>query len=128
MPEKQQRKRPLWQRLPLAILYWCWWLYVYICVMVVTGALLGAFLFATLGALTHPDLDILRRIEYGLMDGFYYFGMWSGGVAIVVCFMRAHRLNERRRAAEAAAGGASANKANSATQLKIPTASQPSSR
>lgn len=95
--DQQPRPRPLALRIPLAILYWVWWLYVYICVTIVTGALIGAFLFAAIGALTHPDLDILRRIEFGLMDGFYYSGMWSGGLAIVFCFMRAHRLHEQRK-------------------------------
>lgn len=99
VPDKQRPERPLTLRILRAIPYWLWWLYVYICVTVATGALLGAAIFAAIGALTHPDLDILRRIELGLMDGFYYSGMWSGGLAIVLCVMRAHRLNAARNAA-----------------------------
>lgn len=97
--DKQRQQRPLILRILRAIFYWVWWLYVYICVTIVTGALLGAIAFAAIGALTHPDMDVLRRIELGLMDGFFYSGMWSGGLAIVLCVMRAHRLNAARSAA-----------------------------
>lgn len=89
--DEQPRVRPLALRIVRAFFYWVWWLYVYICVTVVTGALVGAFLFVAVGALTHPEMDVLRRAEMGLTDGFYYAGMWSGGLAIVLCVMRAHR-------------------------------------
>lgn len=91
------RRRPLLVRLPLAIGYWLWWFFVYAAVVIVCGALIGALLFATVGMLTHPHLHVLRRVEIGLADGFLYSGMWSGGVAIVFCVMRAHRINEQRR-------------------------------
>lgn len=96
-----------------AVIYWCWWFFVYTVVTLEIGALIGALLFAGVGALSHPQLDILRRIEMGLADGFFYAGVWAGGLAIVLCFMRAHKRNLRRRRAAAAATGSGADAAAS---------------
>lgn len=98
MSVTEPQKRPLIVRLFLSVVYWAWWLFVYIAVVLVVGSAIGALLFATVGALTHPQVDVMRRIEVGLQDGFLYAGLWAGGLAIVLCVMRAYRQREQRHA------------------------------
>lgn len=98
IPTPAKAPRPL--PLILRPFYWLWWFIAYTIIILEIGAIAGALLFATIGALTHPQMDIILRAEMGLADGFLYAGVWAGGIAIVLCFMRAHRLNRQRAQAQ----------------------------
>ena len=58
---------------------------------VLIGGVLGAVVFLLIGALTHPELELTYRLSKGFLNGAFYFGIWAGGLGIVLCVIRAHR-------------------------------------
>lgn len=82
------------------VCYWAGWFCLYVLMMLAIGAVLGGILFVTIGAFSHPQLAWSERLRMGASDGAFYFGVWAGGMSIVLCFIRGHRMNAKRRAAE----------------------------
>ena len=82
-----------------AILRWfCDWLFFVSCICF-TGASLGvvthvAFGFCFMYAPGYPYLAAL-----GFLHGLKYGSVWAGGLAIVLCAMRAHREFQNARTA-----------------------------
>ncbi len=64
---------------------------LYLSATLLIGGLVGAFLFLTIGALTHPEAPVLDRLSRGFYDGVLYAGVWAIGLSIVLCVMRGHR-------------------------------------
>ena len=79
------------------VFYWLGWFIAFVVSIIATGAVLGCILFLTIGALTHPDIVLSERALSGLLDGGRYAGLWAGGLAIVLCFMKGHRRSVMRQ-------------------------------
>ena len=79
------------------VFYWLGWFSAYVVSIIATGAVLGCILFLTIGALTHPEIVWSERTLNGLLDGARYAGLWAGGLAIVLCFMKGHRRSVMRQ-------------------------------
>lgn len=72
--------------------YWMFFACVYAGATVLLTAMLGAMLFALLGPLcTQYGTWVL--LKKGFWTGAHYGGVWAGGLAIVLCVMRKHRLS-----------------------------------
>ncbi len=56
-----------------------------------TGALLGVLSHVLFGLcfMEAPDYGFLA--SFGLMNGLHYGGLWAGGMAIVLCVLRARK-------------------------------------
>ncbi|MGE9297045.1 MAG: hypothetical protein ACQKBV_12230 [Puniceicoccales bacterium] len=78
-------------------LYWLASFIGYFVITVFIGAVVGAILFATVGALTHPHLEMSYRLAKGVLNGAKLAGIWVGAISISLCFMQGHRNNQRRR-------------------------------
>mgnify|MGYP004052492731 CR=1 FL=1 len=75
----------------LCILHFIGWWFIYTFGFVLIGAVLGAMIFAVVGALTHPELELGYRVSKGVLDGAMYFGVWAGGLGMVLCARKAHK-------------------------------------
>ncbi len=75
----------------LAVLQWFGWWVLYTFGFVLIGAVAGVILFVVVGAFTHPELELSYRASKGVLDGAMYFGVWAGGLGIVLCARRAHK-------------------------------------
>lgn len=71
-------------------IYWLFLFFYYVFLILAIGSLAGAFLFATLGIL-FSEKSLLALLKQGIGTGFRYAGIWAGGLAIVLCFMKAGR-------------------------------------
>lgn len=66
------------------------WLY-FVCLICFTGAFLGILTHVVFGLcfVATPDYSYLAAL--GFLHGLKYSSLWAGGLAIVLCVMRAHR-------------------------------------
>lgn len=71
-------------------LYWIAFLLYYTAIILAIGSTVGAILFPTVGPF-FVDLPFFDLLKKGLWTGFRYSGVWAGGVAIVLCFIRGRR-------------------------------------
>lgn len=82
------------------ILYWFGWFLTFVILFIISGGLLGGMLFVSLGWFTHPELDWTYRWLQGVIHGAQYFGIWSVGVGIVLCFIKGHNQQRMNRKSE----------------------------
>lgn len=70
-----------------AVLYWTAHLLLFVAAILVTGTIVGSILFLVLGN-CFGDYGWLFLLKQGAWAGFRYAGVWAGGVAIVLCFIK----------------------------------------
>lgn len=75
--------------------HWLGYFLFYLSTTLLIGGLVGALLYAGVGALTHPQIPFDLRLSKGFINGFFYAGVWATGLSIVLCVMRAHREKPR---------------------------------
>ena len=83
------------------------WLFTWIYFVLVTcfvGAVLGVLTHVLLGPLfvDQPDYGFLAA--FGFMNGLKYGGVWAGGLAIVLCVIRARKEYLAKHPEEGALG------------------------
>jgi hypothetical protein len=66
------------------------WLY-YVLVICFLGAILGVITHLAFGLLFMEDPDFAFQATFGFSNGIRYGGVWAGGLAIVLCVMRARK-------------------------------------
>lgn len=71
----------------------------YLATILLIGGLVGAFLFLSIGALTHPERPVSLRVSQGFVDGFLYAGVWAFGLSLVLCVMRWHKERQTAQTA-----------------------------
>ncbi|MCC5834996.1 MAG: hypothetical protein JJU20_09710 [Opitutales bacterium] len=59
------------------------------------GAVTGALLFVVIGSLAGLDYSALEMLRNGAADGAFYLTIWSPGLALVLCIMRAYKRSNR---------------------------------
>lgn len=70
------------------------WIFIWLYYVVLTcfvGATLGVGTHVLLGPLFVDDPDFGFLAAFGFMNGLKYGSVWAGGLAIVLCVMRARR-------------------------------------
>ncbi|MBT64249.1 MAG: hypothetical protein CML13_13670 [Puniceicoccaceae bacterium] len=78
-------------RILLQIFHWLLtWLY-FVLIICFTGAMLGVLSHLLFGlcCMDGPDFGFLAA--FGFTNGLTYGGVWAGGLAIVLCVMRARK-------------------------------------
>ncbi len=72
------------------ILYWTAHFFAYVIMIILAGAVAGAILSPVIALILHWPFtpEIVPR---GAWLGLRYAGIWAGGVALVLCAIRAHR-------------------------------------
>jgi hypothetical protein len=66
------------------------WLY-YVVLTCFAGALLGVLSHVVLGPLFVDDRELAWLAAFGFLNGLKYGSVWAGGLAIVLCVMRARK-------------------------------------
>lgn len=69
--------------------YWSAFLVYYTSIILAIGTIAGALLFSLLGPL-FVDSNFISLMKKGAWIGFRYAGVWAGGTAIVLCFIKGH--------------------------------------
>ncbi|PXA04881.1 hypothetical protein DDZ13_02650 [Coraliomargarita sinensis] len=78
-------------RILKGVLRWCFtWLY-FVLLTCFVGAVLGVLSHVVLGPLFVDEPDFTYLSAFGFMNGLKYGGVWAGGLAIVLCVMRARK-------------------------------------
>lgn len=72
--------------------YWSAHLLCYTALILSLGTVVGACLFPLLGPL-FVDSPLFALMKKGAWTGFRYAGVWAGGTAIVLCFIKGNRIN-----------------------------------
>lgn len=67
--------------------YWLTFFLYYTAIILTVGTLAGACLFPLLGPL-FVDSPFLALMKKGAWIGFRYAGVWAGGTAIILCFIK----------------------------------------
>lgn len=70
------------------------WLFIWVYYVLVTcfiGAILGVLTHACFGLLFMEEPDYGYLAAFGFQNGLRYGSVWAGGLAIVLCVMRARR-------------------------------------
>lgn len=60
------------------------------------GAVTGALLFLVIGSLAGLDYSVRELLLNGAGDGAFYLLIWSPGLALVLCIMRAYRRSQNK--------------------------------
>ena len=76
--------------------YWLAFFLYYVLLVLAIGSLAGAILFAFFG-LIFFEINIITLLKKGLWIGFRYAGVWAGGLAIVLCFLKAGRKEKTKK-------------------------------
>jgi len=87
------------------VFHWIGCLCYYVFVILLMGTLIGALSHLAIGWLIIDRPDPIFFLARGALNGFYYSGIWAGGVSIVLCFMRGHRERSRRSRTNASSQG-----------------------
>lgn len=74
-----------------AVFHWIGWWAIFTFSFILAGGIIGGGIFLTIGLLTHPELETSYRLSKGFLNGAEYFGVWAGGMGIVLCWIKAHR-------------------------------------
>ncbi|OIO60682.1 MAG: hypothetical protein COZ46_01505 [Verrucomicrobia bacterium CG_4_10_14_3_um_filter_43_23] len=77
--------------LMMRMLYWIWSFLYYVGLILVAGTVVGSVAFVLLGPIFVDDYTFLGLLKKGAWIGFRYAGVWAGGVAIVLCCMKANK-------------------------------------
>lgn len=71
------------------------WLFIWhalLAAFVAGGAATGSLLFLVVGSLAQLDYSSAELLRNGARDGGFYLLIWSPGLAMVLCIMRAYHL------------------------------------
>lgn len=71
-------------------LYWVGFALAVSLLIVALGAALGAAVWCLLGPALGSEADVSGRLAYGASLGWRYARVWAGGLAFVLCFIKAH--------------------------------------
>lgn len=75
-------------------LYWVGlWHFLLLC-FISGGALTGALLFLVVGTLAGMDYSATEMLISGAKNGGFYLLIWSPGIAMILCFMKAYKGSE----------------------------------
>lgn len=77
-------------RIRQALLWLLVWLY-YVLIVCFIGAMLGVVTHLLFGFLFMDSPDYAFQAAFGFTNGIRYGGVWAGGLAIVLCVMRARK-------------------------------------
>lgn len=69
----------------------------YVGMVLMLGALVGAFVYMIVGFFTGSDVGVWQRFHEGAWLGFRWTGVWAGGLAIVLCLMQGYRTKHSVR-------------------------------
>ena len=76
----------LWQ-----IVRWFFiWLY-FVLIICLAGAFIGVFTHLLFGLIFIDTPDYVYQAAFGFSNGLRYGGIWAGGLAIVICVIRARK-------------------------------------
>ena len=79
-------------------------MFYYVFIILFIGTLVGTTSHLAIGWLIFDRPDPQFLLARGALNGFFYSGIWAGGISIVLCFMRGHRERiERDKMREAKA-------------------------
>lgn len=70
-----------------------YWLAVWLAVtlaIVAVGAVLGALIWVTVGTLAGDKRTVVQLLAKGADIGMRYSRVWAGGIAFILCFVKAH--------------------------------------
>lgn len=85
----------------LRIFHWLGsWVY-FVSIVLLIGTVVGSLLHLLIGSLIFESPNPKYLLAIGAQNGFFYSGVWAGGLGLVLCFVRGHRENKRSRAASA---------------------------
>lgn len=71
-------------------LYWGGLVLLIATIILVAGTLAGALFWAAFGPWLGSECDLVGRLASGASVGVRYARVWAGGLAIVLCFIKAH--------------------------------------
>ncbi len=71
------------------------WFY-FVSIILLIGTVIGALLHGAIGLLIFESPQFSYLLARGAQNGFFYSGVWAGGLGIVLCFVRGHRENQRK--------------------------------
>lgn len=80
-----------------AIAYWVALALAISLVIVAVGAVLGALIWVTVGTIAGDARSAGELLAKGASIGWRYARVWAGGVAIILCFVKAHENFSLRR-------------------------------
>jgi hypothetical protein len=83
---------------PHSVAYWVAYGFFLVVGISALGALLGAVFFVVIGGLAQARLDWAERALLGVRTIGFWFFIWSVGVALIVCVIRAKGERDRWRA------------------------------
>jgi len=87
-----------------SVLRWLFtWIY-FVLVICFIGAFLGVISHVAFGLFFMKGPDYAYLASFGLMNGLNYGGVWAGGLAIVLCVMRARKEYLAKHAEEGELG------------------------
>lgn len=72
-------------------LYWISLWHLIVLVFISGGAVTGSLLFLVIGSLAGMDYGITEMIKSGARNGGFYLLIWSPGIALVLCSMKAYK-------------------------------------
>lgn len=76
-------------RLRAAAYWFAFWLAVTLAIIAV-GAALGALMWVVVGTLTGAQRNAAELLRDGASVGWRYARVWAGGIAFILCFVKAH--------------------------------------
>ncbi len=77
------------------VVWLCRWI-GFIVVFVLCGGIIGSIVGWPVALIFGMDFTFLEATANGASIGARYVGVWSGGLALVSCFMYGHHLNRLR--------------------------------
>jgi hypothetical protein len=81
----------------LRIGHWLGSWFYFVSIILLIGTVVGALLHGLIGLLIFESPHVPYLLARGAQNGFFYSGVWAGGLGIVLCFVRGHRENQRKR-------------------------------
>lgn len=79
------------------IAYWISLFTVYSAAIITTAAILGGILYPLTGILLGFDYSLYLMAQNGVADLSHLALIWAPGIAIVLCFIKAHRQKQEQR-------------------------------
>jgi hypothetical protein len=76
-------------RLRVAAYWFAFWLAVSLAIVAV-GAVLGALIWVVVGTLAGAERNSAQLLRDGASVGWRYARVWAGGIAFILCFVKAH--------------------------------------
>lgn len=73
------------------LITWTCYFAGYVGMVLMLGALAGAFIYLIAGFFTGSDVGLWQRFHEGAEIGFRWIGLWAGGLALVLCLMQGYR-------------------------------------